>query len=425
MPERAALLDHAGLRPLIVMPRLPENDTSWPERFDALQRDTVVSLGEDPATAEGLAQHVASLRVIRRALFDLWLDGVRLGSASVNLPSLFKGYSGRVVESMGAGVPVVSWDAPHRPANRSLFAPGREIRLFERSDAEALAGHLRHLRADPAMAQAQAEAAFHVVEQHHTAECRVEQILGWLASGVDPLRQPGESARPTASGRSRWWLPDRYCRREEPARIAVAVAGAGRSEGYPLAVELASAIGCTRLLDVGCPEPASCVRAAVRLDTVALCASEVARAYERRCPHIAVACLIASREEVTCDVTFDVPCDGQTLILCVMQFERAVPPTFSRARSRGCSAAAPPASSSQWTANGPGARTTAGPPPQRGAPAGVVGVRARHAVERRRHRRPPSVRHTGPVDAASSRASRRSLWRAEWPAEPPQNGGPP
>jgi hypothetical protein len=322
--ERAALLDHAGLRSLIVTPRLPENDTSWPERFDALQRDTVVSLGEDSATADGLAQHVASLRVIRRALFDLWLDGVRLGSASVNLPSLFKGYSGRVVESMGAGVPVVSWDAPHRPANRSLFTPGREIRLFERSDAEALAGHLRDLRSDPAMARAQAEAAFHVVEQHHTAERRVEQILGWIASGVEPLRQPGEPARPKGSGRSRWWLPDTYCRREEPARIAAA--GAGRSEGYPLAVELASAIGCTRLVDVGCPEPASCVRAAVRLETVALCASEVARAYERRCPHIEWRVWDQSREEVTCDVTFDVPCDGQTLILCVMQLERAVLP---------------------------------------------------------------------------------------------------
>ena len=181
-----------------------------------------MSLTEHPPTPEALAQHVSSLRVIRRALHGLWLDGVRLGSASVNLPSLFKGYSGRVVESMAAGVPVVSWDAPHRPANRSLFAPDREIRLFERNDAETLAGHLRDLAPTPQWRSRKPRlprALSSDTTRRNTASSRSSNGSppAWIGCAQRRHGAPTHERR-----RAMVPLPETYRRREEATGIAAA-----------------------------------------------------------------------------------------------------------------------------------------------------------------------------------------------------------
>jgi tetratricopeptide (TPR) repeat protein len=128
----------------------------------------------------------------------------------VNLPSIFKCYAGRVVESMAAGRPVISWDPP-RARTRALFAPGQEIELFDREDARGLAQAILRLQENPEAAQQMAESARAKVLRHHTAEVRMRQVLDWLARGDEPdygegdfktenqFNQPNESITPDST----------------------------------------------------------------------------------------------------------------------------------------------------------------------------------------------------------------------------------
>ena len=50
-----------------------------------------------------LDEYLEELRRTRRQLSDLWQKGLHQSYAQVNLPSIFKSYAGRVVESMAAG----------------------------------------------------------------------------------------------------------------------------------------------------------------------------------------------------------------------------------------------------------------------------------------------------------------------------------
>ena len=115
-----------------MQPPLPEDQTDLPARFDAAQLQALNLLAErrGPSVPE-LQAHVAEVREVRRQMFALWLQALRAGYATVNLPSVYKGYAGRVVESMAAGRPVISWTPP-RARTCALFAPEQEILLFDR-----------------------------------------------------------------------------------------------------------------------------------------------------------------------------------------------------------------------------------------------------------------------------------------------------
>ncbi|MEN9677662.1 MAG: hypothetical protein RIS76_3558, partial [Verrucomicrobiota bacterium] len=185
--ERAALLACKPLEGLLSMPVLPEQRTTVPQIFDNLHRNVLGELRKQRGCDPGLlAGYVEILRKVRRQLFDLWLEGFRLGFASVNLPSIFKGYAGRVAESMAAGMAVVSWDTPNRPRNRALFTADKEILLFDRKNPDELARHLRRLKADPSFAMEMATNARQKILLEHTAEIRTRKILDWLAAGTQP-----------------------------------------------------------------------------------------------------------------------------------------------------------------------------------------------------------------------------------------------
>ena len=125
------------------------------------------------------------LHRLRHSAFLLWQRQVlQQGAAVVNLPHLVKGYSGRVIEGMAAGRPVISWRIPGRPRNTALFADGREILLYE--TPEELAGHIERVLADSAFAQYVAESARCKVRAFHTTEHRVRQLLDWVAGGDAP-----------------------------------------------------------------------------------------------------------------------------------------------------------------------------------------------------------------------------------------------
>lgn len=112
---------------------------------------------------------------LRRHAFRNFLDVLSQGVAVVNLPSMVQTYSGRVVEGMAAGRPVVTRRlAGHAP----IFADGEEILHY--GDAEELGEHLRTLKARPAIATAIAQNARRAILAAHTVEHRTAELLRFV-----------------------------------------------------------------------------------------------------------------------------------------------------------------------------------------------------------------------------------------------------
>jgi len=185
--DRDKWLKHFDLQALLVSKVSGEHSTEYPALFDRVNREVMNFLQHYRIADEAvLLDHLNVLRSIRRACFKLWLKGLQTGCAVVNLPHLFKGYAGRVVEAMAAGRPVISWEIPDRPRNRSLFENGKEILLFDESKPEELANHTRRVQNDTDFARHVAENALQKVRVFHTIEERIQQVLGWIGTGVEP-----------------------------------------------------------------------------------------------------------------------------------------------------------------------------------------------------------------------------------------------
>jgi tetratricopeptide (TPR) repeat protein len=195
-PERQAFLKLPQLKTRLAKPRLPEEDTNLPAQFDATQLQMLNQLnGDGRASVPCLELHLDRLRRLRRQFFGLWLRGLESAYATVNLPSIYKGYAGRVVESMAVGRPVISW-MPPRARSRALFTPDEEILWFDRKNPGELCRQIDRLRKDPAFARALAERAREKVLRYHTAEVRVRQILDWVENHTEP--DYGETASATS-----------------------------------------------------------------------------------------------------------------------------------------------------------------------------------------------------------------------------------
>lgn len=357
--------------------------------FAALQREQVVSLAAGAATAEAFDRYVASRNSIRVGLAERRAQALArqgIHSIGVTLAPDANTCPAVALECMAARVPVVCRDIPYRPRNRALFLPGRHIRLFGIGDRGSLAGHLRELTQDAALADAQADAAFALVQRDHTAERRVDQIFEWLSTGRmpdmvgvdDEVRAPrGPAAADT------WYLPASYQRRTSSqgtgrvhalthvgvrAHDAGGGPGAerdGESEGegpadvHRLAVALAHAAGCTRLVDIGCPDPPGLVRVAHDIDAVGICAPDILQSYQRRCADVAWRDIDADASSLLAELD-----SGEaTMILCARQFERSrAPHLLAAALSRFVARArcGLVVSVDREYARGPG---DAGPPP--------------------------------------------------------------
>jgi len=185
--ERRRLADYPGIRELLAFPKGPELATDLPAGFDAVHARMALAARERPeALAEIHARYVQELRQLRQGIFACWMGGLAQWNGLVNLPSYFKGYAGRVIEAMGAGVPAVSWRIPERPRNLRLFEDGREILLFDRRDVPHLVEHLTRLRQDPDFGQRIIAAARLKVLRYHTSEIRVRQVFDWIDEGMSP-----------------------------------------------------------------------------------------------------------------------------------------------------------------------------------------------------------------------------------------------
>jgi hypothetical protein len=184
--KRKQFLGHPELKGILVHPHFKDRFTVYPFIFDRL-----------PALVKGLSRlrvpdvitlnpYLYILRWIRRHFFVQYLNGLKKYSATVNLPSLFKGYAGRVVEGMAAGCPVISWRVPDRPRTAALFQDDKEILLFDGDNPEQLARQIMRVKTEPGLANRLIENARQKVLRLHTMEIRVKQILDWIETGSEP-----------------------------------------------------------------------------------------------------------------------------------------------------------------------------------------------------------------------------------------------
>jgi len=186
--ERQSWLEHPDLEGLIVRQAPFDSTTIYPTLFDTLH-DKVSRLLNGRLSGQSgiiLRAYLFSLRRIRRQCFALWLRQLRTGCAVVNLPHFLKAYSGRVIEGMAAGRPVISWDIPDRPQNKALFEDGSEILLYPKNNPGRLADHIRRILSDPELGQRIALNARRKLRRFHTIEKRVQQILNWVETGDEP-----------------------------------------------------------------------------------------------------------------------------------------------------------------------------------------------------------------------------------------------
>jgi len=256
--ERVNWLARPDLKGLLMHLPPPEDATLYPRFFDELNQaaDTLLRSGE-PVDEQGLATYLDGIRRIRGEIFSWWLKGLQTGCAVVNLPHYVKAYAGRVVEAMAAGRPVISWEIPDRPRNKALFEDGKEILLFSKDDPTQLATHIQRILREPDLGHRIAENALHKLKHFHTIEKRIQQVLTWVETGIEPdyadaegievmapevdryyvdlfVNNPASSTpAPTSDERARWLKISPYL-----GKIAQAVAG-GLEWGL-------------RILDLGC-----------------------------------------------------------------------------------------------------------------------------------------------------------------------------
>jgi hypothetical protein len=302
--------------------------------FAALQREHLTWLATGTVTSADLERYAASRRSIRTDLAQRRARALGQAGIAVTLAPDANAYPIAVLECMAARVPVVCRDIPYRPRNRALFAPEHHIRLFGIGDQASLARHVRDLVHDPSLAQSQADAALALVQRRHTAERRVEQVFEWLSTGRvpdltwDEDRVQGHPDHSDHPATDRWRLPASYRRRTSPppeedraSDISQTITGTGaegegHTEAYRVAITVARACGCTRLVDVGCPDPIGLVRASREINATAICAPHVAQSHQRRCSDVAWHDIGSDVSNLLAGV------EGETaLILCAMQFE--------------------------------------------------------------------------------------------------------
>ncbi len=203
--DRLAVVHRLGARGLLVHGTPPEGSTSLPSLFNALHMTTGDHLlrGHRSDDKKILDHYILAVRTVRQQIFLLWMQALQNWTAVANLPSFVKCYTGRVVEAMAAGRPVITWRVPDRPRNEALFEDGAEILLYERSDHDQLERHIKTLQARPDLGRCIAERARDKVLRYHTAEVRVRQILDWIDTGAEP--EYGEGRRWVRKERSGEW----------------------------------------------------------------------------------------------------------------------------------------------------------------------------------------------------------------------------
>jgi hypothetical protein len=185
---RKTFFEHECLKELLANIRSPERYSFNPFLYNLNHYFSLVCRSSNfltrPAT---LSAYMRLLKSIRNASFNLWLDSLAQGCCVVNLPHNVKTYSGRVVEAMASGSPVISWEIQDRPKNSSLFVNFEEILLFHGSDRDKLADQIQLLKTNTDLAKTIVRNARNKIMEFHTLELRAQQLLAWIDKGREPV----------------------------------------------------------------------------------------------------------------------------------------------------------------------------------------------------------------------------------------------
>lgn len=164
--------------------QLPERSSDVLPRFEALHQTMRARLLAGDLDAESLACLASELVELREQIFVMFLEGLRIGMACVNLPTLVKSFSGRVIEAMASGVPSVSWLPPDRKKCEALFSDGKELLLFD--TMEELGDKLLALKQQPHLRVALVSSARNCLLERHTSHIRCAQYACWLDDAISP-----------------------------------------------------------------------------------------------------------------------------------------------------------------------------------------------------------------------------------------------
>ncbi|WP_204103828.1 MULTISPECIES: glycosyltransferase [Spirulina sp. CCY15215] len=184
---RQAWLDSPCLQGYLSLKQSPDEETLRTKIFEWLHCPQTRRFKENPWAIWFYPFYLHILRHLRKSHYFNWLQALQSGMAVVNLPHFVKTYTPRVIEGMAAGRPVLSWEIPDRPRNKALFTDGKEILLF--NTPEELRDRIQQLRSDALFARKIAENARRCVQQFHTTDKRVQQILLWIETGKEPMYQ--------------------------------------------------------------------------------------------------------------------------------------------------------------------------------------------------------------------------------------------
>jgi hypothetical protein len=164
--------------------QLPERSSDVLPRFESLHQKMKARLLAGALDANSLEHFVSELQELREQIFTMFLEGLRIGMACVNLPTLVKSFSGRVIEAMAAGVPSVSWLPPNRGSCEKLFSDGKDLLLF--NTIEELIDKLMLLRQQPQLKTTLVNSARNILLERHTSKIRCAQYAAWLDNASSP-----------------------------------------------------------------------------------------------------------------------------------------------------------------------------------------------------------------------------------------------
>lgn len=172
-PPRDAWIEDPRLKDLLVKPFAPEGPALERafNRTHPYLHGWMRSVGSFGALA--LKLYARRLEKIRRKATDAFIGAVGEGVCVVNLPSMVKAYSGRVIEGMASGRPVVTW----KPEGDDELD---DCVVHYGDSVEELAEAIRLLRDHPDMAAEIAERARERVLAEHTVEKRAADLVRWV-----------------------------------------------------------------------------------------------------------------------------------------------------------------------------------------------------------------------------------------------------
>ena len=245
--------------------------TPLPDVFESLNRgfyDAFIEVAATELADDLVRQYCDTLVALRARLYELMLDDMSAWACVVNLPTHLGGLTTRVFEAMALGLPVLTPRPIERPRATGLFEHDAEIVYYDAERPESLRVELERILADGGAAERIGRRGRTTIAARHTTEQRVRELLRFTGGFAKPFVIPSEAGNLGVS-QEREPAPlardetHDYCirpgyvsrARAEYFDIDAAVDNSGQvwqPDVYEVAGLVATALGVTRIVDIGC-----------------------------------------------------------------------------------------------------------------------------------------------------------------------------